>query len=100
MVVPSTVISPDPFHRPPPSAIATFPLTVPLVIIVVPGPVICNPPPLPGALPTSLLSKFTLNSVMLPAVTKELSSIPPPALFAELFEIIVLFTVTEPPSTF
>ena len=100
MVVPSIVISPDPFQRPPPSAVATFPFTVPLVIIAVPGPVICSPPPLPGAFPTSLLSKVTLNSVMLPAVTEELSSIPPPALFAELLEIIVLFTVTDPPSTF
>ena len=100
IVVPSTVIVPEPFHSPPPSAAAVFPDTVPLVTEALPGPVICNPPPLPGALPTVLLFKVTLNSVISPTTPVELSSIPPPARLALLFEISVLFTTTVPPSTF
>ena len=46
------------------------------------------------------MSKFVFKSVTVPGVTEELSSIPPPALFAELFEILESLTVKEPPSTF
>ena len=81
------VITPVPFHKPPPSALAVLLLTTPPVIFMLPGPVMCTPPPLPGELIVVLPSRVTLVKVkVVPA--PELSSIPPPARTAVLPEIV------------
>ena len=88
-------MSPVPFQSPPPSALATLLLTVQLSMLESPGPVMCNPPPFPGALAVVLLSNVTVvKTRVLPA--KELSSIPPPALDDELAVNVVLVTVSIP----
>ena len=55
-----------------------FPLAVPPVMLESPGPVICNPPPLPGADAVLLFIKLVFVNVNKLPVT-ELSSIAPPA---------------------
>jgi len=95
--VPSTVMVPVPFQRPPPSRAAILLSTVPPVSVALAAPLICSPPPLPGAAvagstPALLVSNVTLVSVTEPSI----SSIPPPALLAWLSVIITSVSVTSP----
>ena len=99
MVTLSTIINPVPFHKPPPSLPAVFILTVPPTIVAFPGPVMCNPPPLPGDMATVLLSKITSVRFKVPVPMVELSSIPPPARCA-LFPVMVIpVALMVPPRT-
>src|SRR5690606_5016942 len=85
------------FHNPPPSRDAELPFTIPPVIFEFPGPDTCKPPPFPGFEAVVLFNKFTLVKVkILPTI--EFSSIPPPALDAELLLISESVTVKVPKS--
>ena len=91
-----TVIAPALFQSPPPSS-AVFPVIVLFVKTVVPAPVMWYPPPFPGFAVTSGVlfpSKVSASKVKTPAT--ERTSIPPPALLAWLFEIVIPSTTKVP----
>ena len=93
-----TRINPVPFHNPPPSWTATFPVYSPPKISISPGPVMCIPPPFPGAGPVKLLRKFEfLIVIFVPAPDR--SSNPPPALRALLSLTSQSSIVIVPPTS-
>ena len=70
------------------------------MIVALPGPVICKPPPFPGDIATTFSFNVTFVRFMVPELMLESSSIPPPARSALLPEIVTSVAVTVPPRTF
>ena len=72
-------------------------------MLMSPAPVMCKPPPFPGAAiagatPALLLLRITFTNII-PNPAPELSSIPPPALLAVLDDISESFTIRILPTS-
>src|SRR6218665_47760 len=94
IVVPLMVIVPDPFHKPPPSAAAVLEVTFPPVMVAIPAPVMCNPPPFPGAAkagvrPALLEVILTFERITFVPATLSMA---PPARLARLSESVLFET--------
>ncbi len=96
--VPSTVISPTLFQSAPPSRAATLLFIVPPIMVTLAIPVICSPPPFPGAATAGATPVLLLETLKFPDISSEpsINSMAPPARLAVLNPITASVIVTAP----